>query len=175
MDRIEVSTTVYLPPEPIYEFLVDFPRYATLSEYLREVRQRGDGTPGTAYYLTFKWWKLSYTAHSKVTAVDPPTRIEWELTKDLDAYGHWRIEQSETVPDGADAASEVYLVVRFDAHSADDDALDLPRFVSISWVIEKVKPLVQKEAESIVRKLVTDLEGEERDVDLEIHATPDSV
>lgn len=175
VDRIEVSTTVYLPPEPIYEFLVDFPRYATLSEHLREVRQRGDGTPGTAYHLVFEWWKLSYTAHSKVTAVDPPTRIEWELTKDLDAHGHWRIEPSETVPDREDDASTVFLVIRFDPNSADDDALNLPRFVSLSWVIEKVKPLVQKEAESIVRRLVADLEGRERDVDLDIHASPESV
>jgi len=175
VDRIEVSTQVYLPPEPIYEFLADFPRYATLSEYLREVRQIGDGTPGTAYHLHFQWWKLSYTAHSKVTDTDPPTRIDWELTKDLDAHGHWRIEPSETVPEGVEDASDVFLVVRFDPHSAEKGAIDLPRFVSLSWVIEKVKPLVQKEAEAIVRKLVADLEGEERDVDLTIHAAPDSV
>jgi hypothetical protein len=173
VDRIEVSTTVYLPPEPIYEFLVDFPRYATLSDHLREVRQEGDGTPGTDYFLTVEWWKLSYTAHSKVTGVEPPNRIEWKLTKDIDAHGHWRIEPAETVPDGESAASDVYLVVRFDPDSADGDAIDLPRFVSLSWVIEKVKPLVQREAESIVRRLVTELEGQERDVDLEIHAKPD--
>jgi len=175
VDRIEVSTVVYLPPDPIYEFLVDFPRYATLSDHLRRVRQDGDGSPGTRYYLEFAWWKLSYTAHSRVTSVDPPTRIEWELTKDLDARGHWRIDGDEPVPDDQDAASRVYLVIRFDPHSADSDALRLPRFVSLSWVIERVKPLVQDEAEAIVRRLVSDLEGEPREVDLEIHATPESV
>lgn len=175
MDRVEVSTVVYLPPEPVYEFLVDFPRYATLSDHLREVRQRGDGTPGTRYHLHFAWWKLTYTAHSRVTDVDPPTRIEWELTKDLDAHGHWAVEPLDDPPDGHDAASRVRLVVLFDAHSAEAGALDLPRFVSLSWVIEKVKPLVRGEAESIVERLVTDLEGASREVELEIHATPDSV
>lgn len=175
VDRIEVSTVVYLPPRPIYEFLVDFPRYATLSEHLEEVRQAGDGTPGTRYYLEFAWWKLSYTAHSKVTGVDPPTRIDWELTKDLDARGYWRIDGDEPVPEDREAASRVHLVIRFDPHSAEAGALDLPRFVSLSWVIEKVKPIVQREAEAIVRRLVADLEGEPREVDLEIHAAPESV
>jgi uncharacterized membrane protein len=175
VDRIEVSTVVYLPPEPIYDFLVDFPRYATLSEHLREVRQFGDGDPGTQYHLSFAWWKLSYTAHSEVTGVEPPTRIDWKLIKDLDARGHWRIDPDEPVPEDREAASRVYLVIRFDPHSADDDAIDLPRFVSLSWVIEKVKPLVQGEAEAIVEKLVADLEGTRREVELDIHAAPESV
>lgn len=175
MDRIEVSTVVYLPPEPIYDFLVDFPRYATLSEHLRDVRQLGDGSPGTQYHLSFAWWKLSYTAHSEVTGVEPPDRIDWKLTKDLDAHGSWLIEPLEDVPEEHDTASRVRLLIKFDPHSAKKGALDLPRFVSLSWVIQKVKPLVQKEAEVIVRRLVADLEGQRRDVDLEIHATPDSV
>ena len=28
VDAVEVSTIVYLPPEEIYDFLIDFPRYA---------------------------------------------------------------------------------------------------------------------------------------------------
>lgn len=175
MDRIEVSTVVYLPPEPIYEFLVDFPRYASLSEHLTDVRQEGDGTPGTEYHLRFAWWKLTYTAHSRVTDVDPPTRIDWTITKDLDAHGYWRIEPDAEVPPEREAASRVRLVVQFDPHSAREDAIKLPRFVSLSWVVEKVKPLVQDEAEAVVRRLVADLEGEPREVDLKIHATPDAV
>ena len=84
-------------------------------------------------------------------------------------------DPDEPVPEGREAASRVYLVIRFDPHSADDDAIDLPRFVSLSWVIEKVKPLVQGEAEAIVEKLVADLEGTRREVELDIHAAPESV
>ena len=175
MDRIELSTVVYLPPEPIYDFLVDFPRYGKLSEHIKNVAQHGDGTPGTEYHITVAWWKLSYTAHSKVTEVEPPSRIDWKLVKDLDAHGHWAIEPMDDPPRGQDAACRVRLVVNFDPHSAQKGALDLPRFVSLSWVIEKAKPIAQREAESVVRRLVADLEGRQRDVELHIHATPDSV
>jgi len=173
VDTIEVSTVVYCPKTEVYEFLLDFPRYTRLSNHLRDVQQAGDGSPGTEYTLTFAWWKLSYTAHSKVTDVDPPTRIDWRLTKDLDAAGCWLLEDVQD-SDHEDA-TRVRLVVDFDPHSAESGALDLPRFVSLSWVIEKVTPLVQDEAERVVRRLVTDLEGEPRSVELEIHATPDSV
>ncbi len=176
MDNVAVSTVVYLPPEEVYEFLVDFPGYARYSKYLESVTQDGDGTPGTRYDLNLSWWKLSYTARSEVTEVDPPTRIDWKLVKDIDADGHWRVEPvHEEAPPGEDHASRVYLTIRFDPDTADSGALDLPRLVSLDWVIGKVKPLVQEEAERIVERIVADIEGEPRDVDLEIHTTPDSV
>jgi len=176
VDEVEVSTVVYLPPEEIYEFLVDFPRYARYSKHLTQVRHDGDGSPGTNYYITFSWWKLSYTAHSRVTDVDPPRRIDWTITKDLDANGYWGIEPvPEEAPEGEDHACRVRLHVRFHPGSADSRMLDLPRFVSLDWVIGKVKPIVEREAERIVRRIVADIEGRRREIDLEIHATPDSI
>lgn len=170
VDRIEVSTTVYLPPEDIYEFLLDFPGYAHYSEYIDRVTQHGDGTPGTQYDLVFSWWKLSYTARSEVTGVTPPEVIDWKLVKDIDARGQWLVDPvPETAPDGVDEASRVRLDIKFDPDSASKGAVDLPRLVSLDWVIEKVKPLVRTEAERIVERVVADLEGSRRDVDLEIH------
>jgi uncharacterized membrane protein len=171
VDTIEVSTVVYLPRDEVYDFLVDFPRYARYSKHLTRVTRHGDGEPGTEYDLTFAWWKLSYTARSRVTALSPPERIDWELVKDIDAQGHWAIED-EPVPEGKEAASRVRLRIDYHPHSANENALNLPRFVSLSWVVKKVKPLVEKEAERVVERIVADLEGERRDVSLEIHATP---
>jgi len=176
VDNVEVSTVVYLPPAEVYEFLLDFPGYAKYSKYLQSVTQDGDGTPGTRYDLTFTWWKLSYTARSEVTAVDPPEQIDWKLVKDIHAHGHWRVDPApEAAPPGEDQASRVGLSIQFDPDTADSSSLDLPRLVSLDWVIGKVKPLVQDEAERIVERIVADLEGERREVDLEIHTTPDSV
>ncbi|MCU4718759.1 type II toxin-antitoxin system RatA family toxin [Halapricum hydrolyticum] len=172
MDTIEVSTVVYRPKSDVYEFLVDFPRYAVLSEHLRDVRQDGDGSAGTSYRLHFAWWKLSYTAHSMVTDLDPPERIDWELTKDLDARGSWVLESGRP-PEDRDDATRIRFVVHYDPHSAGKGTIDLPRFVSLGWVIEKVKPLVRREAERIVERLVAELEGESRAVELDIHTTPD--
>ena len=176
VDEVEVSTVVYVPPEEVYEFLLDFPGYARYSEYLDRVAQDGDGSPGTNYDLVFSWWKLSYTARSEVTDVSPPTRIDWRIVKDIDAEGYWAVEPDpDGVPADVETASQVRFHVAFDPGSASANAVDLPRLVSMDWVIEKVKPLIRKEATKIVERVVEDLEGQDRDVDLEIHAGPDSV
>ena len=176
VDTVEVSTVVYVSPEEAYEFLVDFPRYAKYSKYLKEITRDGDGTPGTSYDLTFAWWKLSYTARSEVTALDRPTRIDWRLIKDIDAWGHWRVETDpETVPEETSPASRVVLRIEFEPDSADSSAITLPSFVSLDWVISKVKPKIKAEAERVVERIVADLEGQHREVTLEIHEAPDSM
>jgi len=176
VDTVEVSTLVYLPPDEIYDFLVDFPRYAKYSKYLREVSQHGDGLPGTEYDLTFAWWKLSYTARSEVTRVDPPTSIDWRVIKDIDAEGYWQVEpEPESVPDDESHACRVRLRIEFSPDSADNSAINLPSVVSWDWLIGKVIPKIKAEAERVVSRIVADLEGEQREVTLEIHEAPDSV
>lgn len=177
MDELAVSTVVYVPAEEVYDFLVDFPRYAEYSEHLsRVVRSGGDGGPGTRYGLRWKWWKLTYTMRSQVTEVEPPSRIDWRITKDLNASGRWLVEELDTLPDDApdDAtvASRVSLEVEFDPNSANKGALNLPRFVNFGWVLNRVKPLVLPEAERVVERIVADLEGESRPVELTIHEKP---
>jgi uncharacterized membrane protein len=176
VDAVEVSTVIYLPPGEVYDFLIDFPRYANYSKYLTRVSANGDGSPGTEYDLRFEWWKLTYTARSRVTSVDPPTRIEWEIVKDLSAHGHWRVEEvPEAAPPDRETASRVWLHIEFDAGSVSKNAIDLPALVSLGWVVKKVKPLIESEAERIVSRIVADLEGKRREVELTIHDRPDTV
>lgn len=177
MDEVKLSTLVYVPPEEAFDFLVNFEGYANYSEYLGRVsRHEGDGGPGTIYDIEISWWKLSYTVRSEVTGIDPPERIDWTLVKDLRAHGFWRVEDvSDEAPDDREAASRIYLDIEFDADSADSGALDLPRFVSLDRVIRKVKPIVLREAEQIVERIVADLEGQRRPVELAVHEEPDTV
>ncbi|ELZ28321.1 SRPBCC family protein [Halorubrum sp. E3] len=187
MDELVVSTEVYADPEEVYAFLLDFPQYANYSEYLREVRTvTGDGGPGTKYALTFAWWKISYTARSEVTGVEPPERIDWEITKDIDAGGCWRVTPPERVESDGDSAEtdatpsddapcEVALEVEFDPGSASSDALNLPRLVSFDWVLKKAIPLIRDEAERVVERAVQDLEGSTRDVDLDVYVDSDRI
>ena len=180
-----MSTEVYADPEDVYAFLLDFPQYANYSEYLREVRTvTGDGGPGTRYALTFAWWKISYTARSEVTGVEPPERIDWQITKDIDAGGCWRVtppatDDGETAEsdevDPAEDPCEVALEVRFDPGSASPDALDLPRLVSFDWVLKKAIPLIRDEAERVVERAVQDLEGSTRDVELDVYVDSDRI
>ncbi|PSQ18992.1 polyketide cyclase [Halobacteriales archaeon QS_9_67_17] len=174
MDAVELTTVVYVPREEVFEFLLDFPGYARYSEYLETVEEFGAGGEGTEYELTFAWWKLSYTARSRVTDVAEPTRIEWRLTKDLDAGGFWEVTDADA-PEGHEEASRVRFRAEFHPDSANEDAISLPRFVSWDWLLDKVKPKIQSEAERVVRRAVRDLEGTDRPIDLEITASPDSV
>ena len=165
MQRLEVATDVYADRETVYEFLLSFPGYAEYSEHLDSVTTHGDGDPGTEYDLHLAWWRISYTARSRVTAVDPPERIDWCLVGGLTARGAWVIEPL----DGDETGSHVRLVVDYDPSSADSSTLGLPRLLSIDALVDRARPIVREEAERVVERVVADLEGEPRSVDLTVH------
>lgn len=172
MDELVVRTEVYAPQQEVYDLLEDLERYDRYSKYLRRVRRfDGDGGAGTRYALEFAWWKVTYTAESEVTDVDPPNCIDWRITKDIDAHGQWRVEPS----DGDETVCEVVFEVNFDPGSASSSAIDLPLMVSFDWVLAKAIPLFQTEAERIVERAVADLEGRDRDVDLDVTVDSDHI
>ncbi|MDJ1431117.1 SRPBCC family protein [Halostagnicola sp. A-GB9-2] len=176
MDRILLSTVVHRPPEDVFPYVVAFTEYPRYTEHLESVRKRREGDAGgvgAIYDLRLAWWKLGYTARSEVVAVDNPHSLEWELRKDIDARGTWRVEsEPEAAPEGVETASRIYFEAVYDPHSADGNAISLPRFVSLDWVIGKVQPRLLEEARTVVQRLVTDIEGEPREVELRVHETP---
>jgi uncharacterized protein YndB with AHSA1/START domain len=173
VDRLTVSTLVYLPRETVFDFLVDFPRYARYSEHLTDVTQEGGGGPGTRYRLHFAWWRLSYTAHSEVTAVERPERIDWRITRHLDAEGCWRVDPVDDLPSDAPADAEtgcrVVFDVTFDTSGVTAEAIDLPRFVPLDRALDRLRPALVAEAERVVERVVADLEGRRRAVELTVH------
>lgn len=162
MESIAVSTEVRVPPADAYEFLLNFPGYADYSAYLESVDRTGGDSPADASYeLTFSWWKLTHTVRSRVTGVDAPNEIRWAVLGDLDASGRWVVDET-------DAGSRVTLVVEYDASSADAGLLDLPALVSLDWVVGKATDVVVEEGERVVERVVADLEGERRPVELSV-------
>lgn len=173
MDRILLSTVAYRSPEEVFPYVCAFTDYPRYTNHLKEVRVHGDGGVGSVYDLRLAWWKLSYTARSKVVDVTEPESVEWRLVDHLDARGEWRVEaEPESAPPEAETASRIYFEALYDPHSADESALSLPRFVSIDWVISKVRPRLLNEAQTVVERLVADIEGQPRDVELTIHEIP---
>lgn len=172
MQRLEVTTDVFVDRSTAFDFLVAFSEYADYSEYLESVRRHGDGSAGTEYDLTFAWWKVTYTARSRVTAVDRPDRIDWTLVSDVAARGHWAIETAseptgDVDPPTPDApVTQVRFVVEYDPESADADVLGLPALLSVDALVDRVTPLIREEATRVVERVVADLEGEPRAVDL---------
>ncbi|ELY71080.1 SRPBCC family protein [Natrinema versiforme] len=173
MDRILLSTLAYRSPEEVFPYVRSFTDYPRYTDHLKSVRVTGDGDVGSVYDLELAWWKLSYTANSKVTAISPPESLTWELVNDLDARGEWRVEsEPESAPADAETASRIYFEARYDPYSADENAISLPRFVSLDWVVRKVEPKLLGEAQTVVERLVADIEGQPRDVELTVHEMP---
>lgn len=161
MDTIEIRATVDRSPATVFERLRDFTRYADYSRYLRSVAVDGDGGEGTDYRLRFGWWKVTYDAYTRVTGVDAPNRLDWRVTRDIDANGQWLVD-----PVDEGTASAVTLVVSYDPASVSGRIVDVPRLVSLDWVVEKAVGLIEDEGRRVVRRVVADLEGEPRDVEL---------
>lgn len=168
METLGARTVLYAPPETVYDLLADFPRYPRYAEYLREVTGDGAAEPGAEYALRFEWWVVGYTVRSRVTAVDPPRRIAFEIASGLDAEGEWRVEPAPApAPDDGDA-SRVTFVVRYDPDTTTAEGVDLPPLVSLDRVIQAAEPLVEGEVRRIVERVAADVEGERREVDLEL-------
>src|SRR6056297_873671 len=173
VDRILLSTLAHRSPEEVFPHVRSFADYPRYTDHLKEVRINGDGAVGSVYDLTLTWWKLSYTARSKVIDITPPHSLEWRLVNDIDARGEWRVEpEPESAPADAPTASRIYFDAIYNPHSANTNAISLPRFVSLDWVIDKVEPKLLAEAETVVERLVTDIEGQRRDVELTVHEMP---
>jgi uncharacterized membrane protein len=175
VDELVVSTVVYRPQHEVYDFLIRFPRYAKYSDHLREVLTRPDSErSNTRYGLKFAWWKLTYTVESEVTDTDRPHTIDWRTIRNLSARGRWRLRKIEddsfpvTAPDTANAATRVTFEAAYDPDSANRGNINLPRFVSFGWVIDRLEPAIRKEAKETVQRVVTDLEGRSRPVELTV-------
>lgn len=173
-DDIEATTTVHAPRADVYALVQDVEGYADYSGYVREVARDGDGGVGTTYDVTLSWWKLTYTARFRVTDLDPPDRIDWRLVEDLDARVTWRLEPADVEDPDVDHATRLTLTARYDPDSADDDALSLPPFVPIGTVVEKARPVVEREAQRVLNRVVADLEDEPREATLTIRTRPDA-
>lgn len=179
-DAFKANTTVFSPIEDVYEFLGDFRSYTEYTEYVDEIRRRGDGTVGTIYDITFRKRilaiPLSYTARSRVTALDRPTSIEWEIIKDLRANGEWALE----VVDEADLdvsrpsyvdpdvpATRVTIGVELNPKTIDRSAIPVPLTKSVEWLVSKVYPFIVDEARRVLSRVVTDLEGRTREPNIQ--------
>lgn len=175
VDRVEVSTVVNLPRETVYDRLFEYTGYSRHTPNLEDVAIRGSGS-GTEFALSFAWWKLEYTARCRVTDVDPPERIDWEVLGGIESEGYWALEpEPAAAPPDCEAATRVRLRIEFDRANSRVGGLRLPPMVSPDWVLRRIKPVVRREARRLTGEVVADLEGEARPVELSVHATPDTI
>lgn len=170
---LEVSTTIHAPPTDVYDFLRDVEGYSAYSDHVRSVTRRGDGEPGTEYAIALSWWLLSYTLRVRIVRLDPPERIDWRVARDVDAHGAFRLEPTTVDDPSVDHATRASLTVRYDPDSTDEGALSLPKLVPMSMVLDRLRPIVEREARRIVDRVVVELEGEPRQATLAVQTSSD--
>lgn len=185
---IEVSTTVDVPPGEAYAFVLDFEGHSDYSEYVEDVVRRGDGGEGTRFDIELSWWQLSYTFPTQVTGLDEPTRIGWRTPNGLHATGDWRFEPVDASTDGdvsvddpaestdgsreaADGGVErerTRVTLRAEYDRSHSRLPSTPPLVSFDDVLQRLKPVVRREARRVFEHAVADLEGERRRVTLDV-------
>jgi uncharacterized membrane protein len=176
---IEVSTTVDVPPSEAYAFVLDFEGHADYSEFVRDVRRRGDGSVGTRFDIELSWWKLSYTFPTQVTDLDEPDRIGWRTPNGLHARGDWQFEPLESGTDGGGTATDeldpgdadatsTRVTLRAEYDRSRSRLPPTPPLVSIDDVLSRLKPVVRREATKVFEHAIADLEGERRRVTLDV-------
>jgi hypothetical protein len=165
---------VYLPREAVYDRLFEYTGYSRHTPNLDDVTIDGTGA-GTEFALTFSWWQLEYTARCRVTGVDPPARIDWEVLGGIESEGYWALDpEPSSAPPGGDA-TRVRLRIEFDRANSRVGGIRLPPMVSVDWVLRRIKPVVRREARRLTGRVVADFEGQRRPVELSVHATPETI
>lgn len=153
MNRIEVSRSVDRSPVAVFGTVRDFSGYPAYSEYLTGVTVDGDGDSGTEYVLDIRVFGLSFDVRTRLDELDPPRRIGWSVLEDIDAAGQWIVRPAE-----GGNGSELELVVEYDPESVDSSVVSLPFGMSFDWLASKAESLAEREAETVLDRLVADLE-----------------
>ena len=166
-DELRAETTLHAAPADVYALLSDVEGYGEYTEYVDSVDRHGDGGVGTVYEIGLSWWRLAYTARVRITDLDPPGHAAWRLLDDLDAEGAWTLEPATVAESGVEHATDVTLTVRYDPDTG-DDAVSLPPLVPWSAVLDRLRPVVEREAGRVVERVVADLEGEPRAARLDV-------
>ena len=172
MRAIEVEADVAVEPEVAYEYLLDFTNYAEFCRYVSEVvveanhadtERNAPAGPGSRYRIRFGWWRLSVTLRAEISRVDRPRTIEWRILSDVDAHGRWEVEPIEPGD-----RSHLRFFATYDSVALSRSNLDLPRFVPMATVIERLMPLMKEAGRDVFEQIVWDLEGSKRSVEVSV-------
>jgi uncharacterized membrane protein len=174
VDAVEASTVLYAPPEAVYRYVRTFEGAVEFADHVERIDRSGDGGPGTHYHIQLSWWRLSWTSRSRVTAVEPPNRIDWRTVGDVRARGSWLMEPlpADGLPDGREVGTELTLRVEFDPASV--RGAGVARLMPIDRLLRRLRPVVARECERLLDGVVADLEGERRPVTYTVHRMPES-
>ena len=145
------------PIERVFETLTTFDRFEDYTDAAR-IAVRGEGV-GTRCYINLQKRVLDiparYTVRAKLTEMEEPTKVGWEVTQDLDIWGGYELSENE-------GETTIQLSFNIDLGDSDLDALPAPPGASPEEIVQMVLPALGSESSGILRGLTEDIEGEPR-------------
>ena len=151
VNEIEVARAVDRLPEAVFDRIRAFESYPSYSSYLERVRPIETSESLPTYRLEFAWWRLSFETRTRVVALDPPNRIDWEVVADLDAHGSWAVTEDA-------GSSTLTLHVEYAPETLASENVSLPFGITLGWVREKAESLIETEATRVLDRIVADIE-----------------
>lgn len=95
MWECQVSTNIAAPPETVYSYLADFQRHKEWSSGVAELEQTTSGPIGVGTeFRAVETVPMKFTSFSRITALEPPTRIAWEAWDGRSFRVEWQFELS---------------------------------------------------------------------------------
>lgn len=174
MKTIEVTAEAAVEPVAAYEYLLDFTNYADFCRYVDRVTVETDENvfdgdqqqagPGTKYRIRLGWWRLSVNLRAEISQVDRPEAIKWQVLSDVDAHGRWEVQPS----DSNEEHSQIRFIASYDAAALSRSTFDLPPFVPMARVIDRLMPLMKESGRNVFEQIVWDLEGSQRPVEVTV-------
>ncbi len=158
MKKAVIEADSYAPVEEVFDFIRDFENYEKYSKYVSDIRRVSDDGP--EWEIDFEWWIVNYTARSKLVEVEENEYIEWQVTKDVDVVGRWEFDEVD------DEHTKIRLHLWYDPQGA--SKANPLRYFPTKRLIQIAKPVGDRHARDVLRKVAAEVEGEEREVDYTI-------
>lgn len=97
MWRTETEIEISAGTQEIYDYLADFGRHEEWSEGLEEIEPTPSAEDPGREFVAREKVPAKFTSYCRVTALEPPVRIEWEAWDNRTFRVEW---QFELVPNG---------------------------------------------------------------------------
>lgn len=164
VDGFTLEVTFNAPIQTVFDSLTDFDQFEDYTDAAR-IAVRGEGV-GTRCYINLQKRVLDiparYTVRTRLTELDKPNHVAWEVTQDLDVWGGYELDAVD------DGKTKVTLFFNIDTDASNLDALPAPPGASPRDMVEMVLPTFMSESSGVLEGLTEHIEGSPREPDVTV-------
>lgn len=149
--------------EQVFDSITDYKRIDSYTDAIR-IAGRGSGV-GTRVYFNLQKDVLdiptNYTVKIEFIEYNRPELIRWEIVGDINANGSIELVEDSDYTD-------IIFDFKLNIKETNVGALPAPNVADTSQILEYIYPRIYEQASLIIKGIVEDVEGQSRDVDVEI-------